>query len=84
MITTTYSKFRGNLKSFLDRVTDDIDSVVIHRENGKAVVVISLEEFEAMQETAYLINSSKVAEDIQQGEKALSEGRFQKWTPHGI
>ncbi|MBP5397877.1 MAG: type II toxin-antitoxin system prevent-host-death family antitoxin [Bacteroidales bacterium] len=84
MITTTYSHFRGNLKSYLDRVTEDVDSVVINRENGKAVVVISMEEFEAMQESAYLMKSPKVLNDLAEGEKAKAEGRFKTWTPHEL
>ena len=79
MITATYSQFRGSLKSYLDRVTNDIESVVINRENGSAVVVISMDEYEAMRETAYLMDSRKVMQDISDGEKAIAEGRFKEW-----
>ena len=51
MITTTYTDFRKNLKGFLDRVTDDADSVIINRPEGKAVVIISMEEYESLKET---------------------------------
>lgn len=84
MITTNYTNFRKNLKSYLDRVSDDADNLIIDRGNGKNVVVISQEEYEAMLETVYLMNSQKVMTDIAEGEKAVAEGNFIKWKPDEV
>lgn len=84
MITTTYSAFRSNLKHFLDQVTDDAESVIINRDGDKAVVIISLEEYEAMKETQYILSSPKVMEAIASAEKAIQEGNYKIIDPHAL
>ena len=76
MITTTYTDFRKNMKAFLDRVTDDVDSVIINRSQGKAVVVISMEEYESLKETRYLLASEKMGEILRQGEQDIRNGKY--------
>ena len=76
MITTTYTDFRKNLKGFLDRVTDDADSVIINRPEGKAVVIISMEEYESLKETQYILSSRKMREIIRKGEADIREGNY--------
>ncbi len=70
MDTMSYSAFRGNLASTLNKVNDDHKPVLITRQNGKPAVVISLEDFQAYEETAYLMASPKNAERLNQ---AISE-----------
>ena len=41
MRTANYTDLRANLKSYIDAVIDDYDTVVINRGNGKGVVMIS-------------------------------------------
>lgn len=81
MITTTYTDFRKNLKGFLDRVTDDADSVIINRPEGKAVVIISMEEYESLKETQYILSSRKMREIIRKGESDIREGNYKVVDP---
>ncbi|MBR1575823.1 MAG: type II toxin-antitoxin system Phd/YefM family antitoxin [Bacteroidales bacterium] len=81
MITTTYTDFRKNLKGFLDRVTDDADSVIINRPEGKAVVIISLEEYESLKETRYILSSKRMRDIIQKGEDDIRAGNFKMIDP---
>jgi antitoxin YefM len=57
MDTITYSDARANLAKTMDRVCDDHAPVVITRENGGAVVMLSLRDYEGLEETAYLLSS---------------------------
>ena len=57
MKAVNYSELRQNLKANLDAVTED-ELLVVHRPKGKSIVMMSLEEFNALQETFYL-NKSK-------------------------
>jgi antitoxin YefM len=57
MTALTYSAARENLASTMDRVCQDHDPVIITRNRDQAVVMLSLEDFEALQETAYLLRS---------------------------
>lgn len=51
------TELRANLASVLDQVTEDHAPVIIHRAKGKPVVMVSLEDWEAMDETTYLLSS---------------------------
>ncbi len=64
MDTINYSAFRNRLASILDKVNDDHKPILITRQNGKPAVVISLEDFQAYEETAYLMASPKNAERL--------------------
>lgn len=77
MITATYTDLRSNLKKYLDRVVSDSDSVVVNRSGGEAVVIISLEEYEAMQETAYILSQPDIVEAVRQGEEDIRNGNYE-------
>lgn len=66
MNTITYSMLRRSLASVLDQVNDDHAPVMITRQNGKPVVLMSLEYFYAYEEAAYLMASSANAERLRQ------------------
>ena len=70
MDTISYSAFRTHLAGTLDKVNNDHKPILITRQNGKPAVVISLEDFQAYEETAYLMASPKNAERLNQ---AISE-----------
>ncbi|MDO4165525.1 MAG: type II toxin-antitoxin system prevent-host-death family antitoxin [Bacteroides sp.] len=74
MRTTNYTDFRSNLKSYIDSVIDDCDTVVINRGNGTGVVMISLDEYNALKETEYLLSSPATMEAIRKGEEDIKNG----------
>ena len=55
MNVITYTAARENLASTMDQVCMDRDPVIITRKREQAVVMISLEDYEALEETAYLL-----------------------------
>lgn len=75
METISYSAFRSALASVLDKVNDDHKPVLITRQNGKPAVVISLEDFQAYEETAYLMASPKNAERLNQAIAEVEAGK---------
>jgi len=54
---TTSTDLRKSLSAMMDRVNEDHEPVLVTRAKGKPVVMISLEDYEAMDETAYLLAS---------------------------
>lgn len=52
MITTTYTNARTNLAKFLDKVTDNRETVVIQRRGHEDVIMISADELNSLLETA--------------------------------
>ncbi len=57
MDAITYSTARANLAKTMDRVCDDHAPLIITRNGEQSVVMLSLEDFNALQETAYLLRS---------------------------
>lgn len=57
MKTMTYSESRARYAQVLDSVTDDREEVVITRAGHEPVVIVSLEDYESLKETAYLLRS---------------------------
>ena len=57
MKAITYTAARENLASTMDRVCVDHDPVIITRNRDQAVVMMSLEDYESLEETAYLLRS---------------------------
>ncbi|MEN9602981.1 MAG: hypothetical protein RIS56_2587 [Verrucomicrobiota bacterium] len=57
MKAITYTAARESLASTMDRVCLDHDPVIITRNRDQAVVMISLEDYESLEETAYLLRS---------------------------
>jgi len=55
METVNYTDFRSNLKHWFDKVINDASEVIIKRKNGKGLVLISLDEYNSLKETTYLL-----------------------------
>ena len=74
MDTMSYSAFRNHLASTLDKVNDDHTPVLITRQNNKPAVLISLEDFHAYEETAYLMASPKKVQRLNQAIAQVEAG----------
>ncbi|MGD9729482.1 MAG: type II toxin-antitoxin system Phd/YefM family antitoxin [Gammaproteobacteria bacterium] len=61
MDTITYSEVRSKLAKTMEKVCDDHAPVIITRKNSRSVVMLSLDDYEAMEETAYLLRSPRNA-----------------------
>lgn len=54
-----YTRLRSNLAREMDRVCEDHAPVIVTRKASSSVVMISLEDYEALEETSYLLRSPK-------------------------
>ncbi len=61
MDAITYTKARENLAKTMDKVCDNHSPVIITRKNQRSVVIMSLEDYRVLEETAYLLRSPKNA-----------------------
>jgi antitoxin YefM len=75
MEITTYSNFRQNLKSFMDKVFSSRLPLYVTRSKGEDVVVLSKSDYESMQETMYLLSSPKNAERLAKGIQEFENGK---------
>ena len=74
MRAITYTAARENLASTMNQVCEDHDPIIITRKRNQAVVMVSLEDYESLQETAYLLRSPKNATRLSEGISQLERG----------
>lgn len=75
MDVVSYSDARANLKRVLDRVADDHEEIVVSRRNGGAVVMVSLEDWNATQTTLRLLSSPRNAERLRASIAQMDAGK---------
>jgi antitoxin YefM len=77
MLAVNYSTIRNNLKDYCDKVTDEFETVIVTRKDEKNVVIISLEEYNAMikaaKNAAYLDMIDRSMDQLARGEGKAHE-----------
>ena len=73
----TFSEARASLKTVMDDVCKDHVPTVITRVNGDHVVLLSLADFNSIEETLYLLGSSKNASRLMESIDQLKTGKAQ-------
>ena len=80
MSTITYTEARQKLAETMARVCEDHAPVVITKQSDKPVVMMSLEDYEALLETAYLLRSPRNARRLLESIHELEHGDGQEHT----
>ena len=75
MDAITYTAARENLASTMDKVCRDHSPVIITRNRDQAVVMLALADYEALEETAYLLQSPANAKRLLSAKEALESGK---------
>lgn len=78
MDTITYSSARSNLAKTMKKICDDHSPVIITQETESPVVMMSLEDYQALEETAYLLRSPKNARRLLESISQLEMGRTRR------
>jgi len=74
MRTMNYTESRKRYAEILDSVTEDRDPVIITRSGHESVVMVSLDDYESLRETAYLLRSPANARRILDAMEELNAG----------
>jgi len=80
MTTVSYSELRKNLAYFLTMTEEDCEEIVVTRGKGRKAVILDLEEFLSLQETAYLLSTAKNRKHIEQSLKEVKKGKIRTVT----
>jgi antitoxin YefM len=78
MQAITYSEARQDLKNIMDEACSNHEPILITRRKGESVVLLSLDDYESLMESEYLLSSPANAARLQQ---SLQEARSGKRTP---
>ncbi len=75
MRAITYTAARENLASTIDQVCNDRNPVIITRKRSQSVVMMSLSDYDALEETAYLLRSPANAKRLVSALENLEKGK---------
>ena len=79
MLTTNISDFRKDIKRYLDRVTENFETLIINRGKDNGVVVISLDEYNSLTATQHELSSKTNEARLDSAIEKLKNGSsFQK------
>jgi antitoxin YefM len=78
MNAISYTNLRQNLKSYMDKVVNDQDSLIITRKNTKNVVLMSIDEYDSLMETNYLLSNKVNAEHLQKSIRQHKSGKIKE------
>lgn len=75
MEATTYTAVRENLARTMTKVCQDHAPIIVTRKQNGSVVIMSLEDYEALEETAYLLRAPKNARRLIESFAELADGK---------
>jgi antitoxin YefM len=78
MQVLNYTEFRNKLAENLNRVNEDSEIMIVSRSKGKNVVVMSLEEYNAIQETLHLSSSNTNRKRLDEAIAEMNAGKYLK------
>ena len=78
MKATTFTQIRNSFAKFMDQVCEDHAPLLITRQNASPVVIMSLEDYNAIEETLYLLRSPKNAVRLMQALQDIKTNKFSK------
>ncbi len=79
MLTTTISDFRKDIKKYLDRVSENFETLIINRGKDNGVVIMSLDEYNSLSATSHELSSKANEKRLDSAIEKLKKGTsFQK------
>lgn len=78
MIATSYSKVRQNFKEYCDKATNDFETIIITRERGENVVMLSEAEYNNLLENLYIRSNRKYYNELLKSIDQLKKGNKKK------
>lgn len=77
MLATNFTNVRNNFKKYCDKVIEDAQPVIVTRKDDKNVVIISLEEYNNMQENMYIFSNQEYVERLFESKRQIEQGNTQ-------
>ena len=75
MLAVNYTNLRDNMKTYMDKVTDDYETMIVLRKN-KNVVMISEESYNNLMENIYVMGNKENYDWLMKGKAQLENGQY--------
>ena len=76
MLAVNYTNLRDNMKMYMDKVTDDYETMIVTRKDNKNVVMISEETYNNLMENVYIMGNKANYDWLMKGKTQLENGKF--------
>ncbi len=74
MFAVNYTNLRDNMKTYMDKVTDDYETMIVTRKNNKNIVMLSEESYNNLIENAYIMGNKANYDWIMESKEQLEKG----------
>lgn len=78
MLAVNYTNLRDNMKAYMDKVTDDYETLIVTRKDNKNVVMLSEEVYNNLVENAYIMGNKANYDWLMESKIQLENGNFAK------
>jgi len=79
MAHVSYSELRANLAGYMDQVCEERTTLLVTRQNARSVVMVAEAEYDALMETAHLLQSPANAVRLLESIKQANEGELREY-----
>lgn len=76
MLAVNYTTLRDNMKSYMDKVTDDYETMIVTRKDNKNVVMISEESYNNLMENVYVMGNKANYDWLMESKEQLEKGKI--------
>lgn len=74
MLAVNYTNLRDNMKTYMDKVTDDYETMIVTRKNNKNVVMLSEESYNNLMENIYVMKNKANYDWLMESKEQLEKG----------
>lgn len=81
MLAVNYTNLRDNMKTYMDKVTDDYETMIVTRKDNKNVVMLSEESYNNLMENIHVMGDKSNYDWLMESKTQLEKGNI---SPHNI
>lgn len=74
MLAVNYTNLRENMKSYMDRVTDDYETMIVTRKDNKNIVMLSEESYNNLMENVHVMGNKFNYDWLMESKVQLEKG----------
>ena len=76
MLAVNYTNLRDNMKTYMDKVTDDCETMIVTRKDNKNVVILSEDAYNNLMENAYVMGNKSNYDWLMDSKAQLDNGKI--------
>ena len=76
MLVVNYTTLRDNMKTYMDKVTDDYETMIVTRKNNRNIVMLSEESYNNMMENIHVMGNKTNYDWLMESKSQLEKGKF--------